>query len=128
MGFTTPCFVRRNTPELRNRLERLGYIICPDKGEEGDYLFAVNGMFDYAYDEKTLAFLKFNYGYIDCGTNEELFLAIAAKQDCVNANQYWVCDKDFSHYKKNDFIMGSIPSCSCYFHVATTEELIEYFK
>ena len=25
MGFTTPCFIRKNTPELRKKLEELGY-------------------------------------------------------------------------------------------------------
>lgn len=25
MGFTTPCFIRKNTPELRRGLEELGY-------------------------------------------------------------------------------------------------------
>lgn len=25
MGFTTPCFIRKNTPELRSKLEELGY-------------------------------------------------------------------------------------------------------
>ena len=25
-GFTTPCFIRKNTPELRKKLEELGYI------------------------------------------------------------------------------------------------------
>lgn len=25
MGFTTPAFIRKNTPELRKRLEALGY-------------------------------------------------------------------------------------------------------
>ena len=25
MGFTTPCFIRKNTPELRKKLEYLGY-------------------------------------------------------------------------------------------------------
>lgn len=128
MGFTTPCFIRKNTSELQKRLEGLEYIICPDKREEGVYLFAVNGMFDYAYDEETLAFLKSNYGYIDCGDNEELFLAIAAKRDYTSANQYWVFDQDFSHYKKGDFVLGCFTRCSCYCHVATVEELIEHFK
>ena len=27
MGFTTPCFIRKNTPELRKKLEELGYEI-----------------------------------------------------------------------------------------------------
>ena len=26
MSFTTPCFIRKNTPELRNKLKELGYI------------------------------------------------------------------------------------------------------
>lgn len=25
MGFTTPCFIRKNTPELRKKLKELGY-------------------------------------------------------------------------------------------------------
>lgn len=25
MGFTTPCFIRKNTPELRKKLGKLGY-------------------------------------------------------------------------------------------------------
>lgn len=25
MGFATPCFIRKNTPELRKKLEELGY-------------------------------------------------------------------------------------------------------
>ena len=25
MGFTTPCFIRKNTPELRKKLGELGY-------------------------------------------------------------------------------------------------------
>lgn len=27
MGFTTPCFIRKNTQELRKKLEELGYEI-----------------------------------------------------------------------------------------------------
>ncbi len=26
MGFTTSCFIRKNTPELRKKLEKLGYM------------------------------------------------------------------------------------------------------
>lgn len=37
MGFTTPCFIRKNTQELRKKLEELGYkpsrLIFDSKGE-----------------------------------------------------------------------------------------------
>lgn len=128
MGFTTPCFIRKNTPELQKKLEELGYIICPDKENGGRYLFAINGMFDYAHNEATLAFLKSNYGYIDCGINESLFIALAAKRDGTSDNQYWIFDEDFNKWKKGDFAIGRFGRCSCYCHVATVEELIEHFK
>ena len=27
MGFTTPCFIRKNTANIRNRLKELGYYV-----------------------------------------------------------------------------------------------------
>lgn len=130
MGFTTPCFIRKNTPELQKKLEELGYILYPDSELGGNkYLFAVNGMFDFVSNEKTLVFFKSNYGYIDCGTNEKLFIAIAMKRDYLNANQYWVFDRDcLPLYKKGDFVIRFTPYHSCYCHIATVEELIEHFK
>ena len=66
---------------------------------------------------------------IDGGTNEDLFLAIAALRDDTSANQYWVFDQDFlPHYKKGDFTIGHFNRCSCYCHVASVKELIEHFK
>jgi hypothetical protein len=36
MGFTTPCFIRKNTPELRKKLAELGYKSGYKKGlDEG---------------------------------------------------------------------------------------------
>lgn len=66
--------------------------------------------------------------HVDCGTNEQLFLAIAAKRDGTSARQYWVFDEDFESYKKGDFVIGNFTRCSCYCHVATVEELINHFK
>lgn len=36
MGFTTPCFIRKNTQELRKKLEELGYEIL-NSGNSGRY-------------------------------------------------------------------------------------------
>jgi len=76
--FTQKCFIRKNTPELVKRLEELGYKASfSARNGYGEYLYAFNGTIvggEYnAYDEKT--------GFIDCGTNDELFLAIASLRD-----------------------------------------------
>ncbi len=125
MGFTTAAFIRRNTPDLRKRLEALGY------KEYGN-------PFQITDDSKLITTIDGEYvpynvplddSFIDCGTNEDLFLAIAALRDDTSANQYWVFDQDFlPHYKKGDFTIGHFNRCSCYCHVASVKELIEHFK
>jgi hypothetical protein len=126
MGFTTPCFIRKNTPELRKKLEELGYYLHPEciDDDRGNYLF-VNREY---YLNRPLGYLEEFSRSIDCGTNEELFLAIAALRDDTSNNQYWIFDEDFYKWKKGDFIIGRFGRCSCYCHVATVEELIEHFK
>lgn len=125
MGFTVPCFIRKNTPELRKKLEEFGYVI-PDI-TIGEAIFTL--------PEESKIYTEFLSNIIDdeiaedCGENEELFLALAAKRDDTSANQYWVFDKDFlPHYKKGDFTIGYFDRCSCYCHVATAQELIQHFK
>ena len=127
MEFTTPAFIRRNTPEIRKKLEELGYYLHPEciDDDRGNYLFVNRGY----YLNRPLGYLEELSRSIDCGTNEELFLAIAALRDDTSANQYWVFDQDFPpHYQKGDFTIGHFHRCSCYCHVATVEDLIEYFK
>lgn len=143
MGFTTPCFIRKNTPELRKKLEELGYEILNSGNttldahnydgngshksiEEGRVIITSYGnLYGVIYDIDTVT----KKGRIDCGANEELFLGIAALRDDTSANQYWVFDQDFPpHYQKGDFTMGYFHRCSCYCHVATVNELIELFS
>lgn len=127
MGFTTAAFIRRNTPELRKKLEELGYYMHPEciDDDRGNYLFVNKGY----YLNIPLGYLEELSRSIDCGTNENLFLAIAALRDDTSANQYWVFDQDFPpHYQKGDFTIGHFHRCSCYCHNATVEELIEHFK
>ena len=125
MGFTTAAFIRKNTPELWKRLEALGYK-------------KYGNPFQITDDSKLITTIDGEYvpynvplddSFIDCGTNEDLFLAIAALRDDTSANQYWVFDQDFlPHYKKGDFTIGHFNRCSCYCHVASVKELIEHFK
>lgn len=81
MGFTQPCFIRKNTPELRKKLEELGYI---------SHIFNNNDA-NNIYVDKLGTYISVDIEnqpyYIDCGTNEELFLALAALRDDTDKNQ-----------------------------------------
>ena len=146
MGFTTPCFIRKNTPELRKKLEELGYEILNSgnttldehnydgKGshksiEEGKAIITSYGnLYGVIYNVDTVT----KKGRIDCGTNEELFLAIAALRDDTDKNQ-WFTDGDkwilcpeikFSTY----WVYNDVDVNLDVIHKATVDELIEHFK
>jgi len=130
--FKQKCFIWKNTPELVKRLEELGYKASfSARNGYGEYLYAFNGIIvggEYnSYDEKA--------GFIDCGTNEELFLAIAALRDDTDKNQWFIhknvefvfCDQsELKHVTDNtDEYMDY---CVADFHKATVQELIEHFN
>lgn len=134
--FTTPCFIRKNTPELRSTLEQLGYVHSKpssykDDDNIYDFILCCDGKYHLLSQKNHVIRVGHplkKRGSIDCGTNEELFLAIAAKRDDTSNSQYWVFDEDFDKWEKGDFVIGEFKRCSCYCHVATVEELIEHFK
>nr|DAL76353.1 MAG TPA: hypothetical protein [Caudoviricetes sp.] len=142
MGFTTPCFIRKNTQELRRGLKELGYfnnspqwtnncsIIWayqyPMKGfDTPNYVIADS--FDIPFDKHSALCGKF----IDCGTNEELFLAIAALRDDTDKYQ-WFTDGDL-WFKCGDEVCNEtieyyLNKYDRKIHKATVNELIEHFK
>ena len=71
-------------------------------------------------------------GFIYCGTNEELFLAIAALRDDSDKHQYFTngvflikCSQlELKHELDNNYE----EFCVADFHKATVSELIEHFK
>lgn len=143
MGFTTPCFIRNNTEALRKKLEELGYfndspewtnncsIIWayqyPMKGfDTPNYVIADS--FDIPFDKHSALCGKF----IDCGFNEELFLAIASLRNDTDKNQ-WFTDGDkwilcpeikFSTY----WAYNDVDINTDTIHKATVNELIEHFN
>lgn len=151
MGFTTPCFIRKNTETLRKKLEELGYEILNSgnttldahnydgKGshksiEEGKAIITSYGnLYGVIYNVDTVT----KKGRIDCGTNEELFLAIAALRDDTDNNQLFTNGKgDWGIYR--DGSDGGLSGMDFYgmpndfeidnYHKATVDELIEHFK
>ena len=85
--FTQSCFIRKNTSELRKKLEELGYI---------SHIFN-NNETNNIYVDKLGTYISVNVEnqphYIDCETNEELFIALAALRDDSDYMQWFVCPK-----------------------------------
>ena len=126
MGFTTPCFIRKNTQELRKKLEILGYKLNNGKWM-GKYLatFRIKETKEWRYVASPEWDLQNNPDIdasIDCGTNEELFLAIAALRDDTDKYQ-WFTDGDL-WFKYGDEVCNEGRKI----HKASVNELIEHFK
>lgn len=145
MGFTTPAFIRKNTPELRKKLEKLGYNHPTDVIEDERFCIAtspvncnyhiiIKGAFDATNPYRTWNCA----GRIDCGTNEELFISLAALRDDTDNNQLFTNGKgDWGIYRDN-YREGGLPGMDFYgipndfeidnYHKAIVNELIEHFK
>lgn len=127
--FIQHCFIRKNTPELCQRLRMLGYHQNFFDDNSGEWLAVNHGMFISVSE----GFQNLPFDDIDCGDNENLFLALAALRNDTDKNQWiidqanecfgfedsWmVCDRDdmndrcvYTHYRK-----------------ASAKEIIERFK
>lgn len=128
--FTQSAFIRKNTPELREKLKDLGLAIFADN--EPKYLWAHRGCVLRSYTETELEDLK-NNGVIDCEMNENLFLALAALRDDSDYMQWFIWGKRWMLWKYdcNPHRTQSITGISSVFlrgHKATVEEIIEHFK
>lgn len=142
MGFTTPCFIRKNTETLRKKLEEVGYLNnspewtnnCsiiwayqyPMKGFDTP-VYVIADSFDVPFDKHSALCGKF----VDCGTNEELFLAIAALRDDTDKYQ-WFTDGDL-WFKCGDEVCNEtieyyLNKYGRKIHKATVNELIGHFK
>ena len=125
--FTQPCFIRKNTTELRKKLEELGYISHIFNNNDANNLY-VDKLGTYISVD-----IENQPHYIDCGTNEELFLALAALRDDTDKNQ-WVIDEANECFGWEDSWMicdkDDMNERSVYTHYrkATVEEIIEHFK
>ena len=141
MGFIKPCFIRKNTPELRKKLDELGYGANTYEcfwDDENRYIITTigsNGFAFYTLCIKNCCILE-NKEYIDCGDNEELFLAIAALRDDKPDYQWFLWEHNDGEYhpEENDswrqYIPGEHWEEWWWFEVrkATAEEIVEHFK
>lgn len=142
--FKIDCFIRKDTPELRQRLKDLGYSICPCSEFEDSVWLRTSFITDKptvhgvgyvnedltgrkTIEEELNFFLSENYKSenprIDCGDNEELFIALAALRDDTAKNQWFVVDNIW--VKCYDDIPNKYIQLNG--HKATPEEIIKHF-
>ena len=137
--FTQPCFIRKNTPELRGKLEDLGYkflgygheyhCLCTDTR-----ILTENG-YGAFYECNMGDFPPLYEGKINCGKNEDLFLAIAALRNDSDYMQWFTDGNQWTLWNLNTFdgvdsclIFGMYEEDEIQPHKATVEELIKHFK
>ena len=152
MGFKQPCFIKKNTPELRKKLEDIGHVRYPyefadwdDDGKDRKYII-IDIMY-YTYNTEPIGKpKKKDVDFVDCGDNEELFLALAGLRDDNDVNQLFyyegklvVCVQDFSStlniYNDKFYKVKLFDNKNILFEVpfkklrkCTVEEIIERFK
>ena len=156
MAFIQPCFIRKNTPELRQKLEKLGYSVCECTSfKDSVWLDTAThttpcsshgiGFWDETCDCEDVEgacriFLEENKKSlnpkIDCGTNEEMFLALATLRDDTDYMQWFICGDNESMFKVDKPDMSVEKYIHEYmdgwdtdgYRKATAEEIIEHFK
>ena len=102
--FTTPCFIKKISSELKEKLKELGY---RDVGKvryygESQYIYCEGGIF---YESPCTIKARYNT-FIDCGTNEELFIALSALRDDSDYMQWFVSPK--THTKRLSGCFGQV--------------------
>lgn len=145
MGFTTPAFIRKNTPELRKKLEKLGYNHSTDVIEDERFCIATSPVncnyhviLKEVFDDTNPHHTWNCAGRIDCGTNEELFIVIAALRDDTDNNQLFTNGRGYWGIYSDNCKEGGLSGMNFFgipndfdlsnYHKATVDELIEYFK
>lgn len=131
--FTEFCFIRKRSIWLIRELDGFGYKCNQSLIQPISHLLVVgNGCYACSFPYNCADVDKF----IDCGTNEKLFLAIAALRDDSDKNQWFVCkEKDiwwlceFDKFEDEFDIYKDETDLECNdYKKATVEELIEYFR
>ena len=141
--FKYPCLIRLNNDEIRNSLIDLGY--KPFGCMDGKYISTdyISGEFETVDD----GFGVDNILYktpdderktIDCGTNVDLFLAIAALNDTDDYGQCFVVMEEYltqslrlvekGEVQKNITLRKLTPSLKRIFRKLRVDELIKYYN
>ena len=125
--FTQPCLIRDYNNDLISKIENIGYRNYGNPFQFTDYSILYTTIDGYYVPYK----VQVDSSWIDCGTNEELFFAVAALRDDSDRLQ-WFVHQDGSFLKcecdsKID-MWGDFEYPEIYPRKATVEELIKLFN
>lgn len=154
--FTQSAFIRKNTRELKDKLSELGYDVSEleDTSEciaTASTIGKAVGICESSFDSTNPHHTWNCAGRIDCGKNEELFLAICALDDGTDKNQWFVLEANIGsvNFPESMLMKGEMVKCltdkwfvdveddgsPSFFssrnwpsHKATVEELIKNFS
>lgn len=139
--FITNCFIRKNTPELRGKLKKMGYYVCHcTGGATAVSLMALLGEVHAVCAEELDIFAdEVKYGkckLIYCGDDEQLFLALASMRDDTDKDQLFTNGIDWAWFR-DDTDKGGFAGFEFYYlqrdintplHKATREEIMNCFQ
>lgn len=152
--FTQPCFIRKYSKDLCKMLENIGLKLmnpsettldCHNYDGKGNHRSIEEGRAIITYQSNHYGVIYdiddvTKRGRIDCGTNKDLFIAIASLRDDTDKNQLFASNYFNINMKPERFVLcttddykdffGDCPYTKNYddYHKATVEELIEHFK
>lgn len=132
MAFKQGCFIRKNTPKLQKKLALLGYRRNIFDENDRPWLAANYGLFISVYE----GFQRVSPTDIDCGTNEKMFLALAAMRDDSDYMQWFICDDGESMFQVDKPDMSVEKYIHEYmdgwntdgYRKATAKEIVEHFS
>ena len=135
--FTQACLIRDYNKDLISKIENIGYRNYGNPFQFTDYSILYTTIDGYYVPYK----VQVDSSWIDCGTNEELFLAIAALRDDSDKHQFFTNGQEWIQCEKENWIDEISSLCvggnynydkngelSLEFHKATVEELIKHFS
>lgn len=141
--FTYSCILNKCSDDIQNKLKSLGYLYNSNGSAYGNnsIIYTIGDNYYLKKDYKSIArdrSKQFIQKAIDCGDNEDLFLAIAALRDDIDEGQWFIIDVDayvllsagdwFKATDMNGHYHVGTGIDPLYCHKATVEELIEHFK
>ena len=126
--FTQACFIKNYKRDLISKIENIGYRNYGNPFQFTDFSILYTTIDGYYVPYK----VQVDSSWIDCGTNEELFLAIAALRDDSDIHQWFIhqdcsflkceCDSKIDMWGDYEYPQEVYPM------KATVEELIKHFS
>ena len=110
--FTQACFIKNYKRDLISKIENIGYRNYGNPFQFTDFSILYTTIDGYYVPYK----VQVDSSWIDCGTNEELFLAIAALRDDSDIHQWFVHDDSGWNDDPNIFGSSFQPESSCTNH------------